>query len=229
MDKPIQLPPAEAYALWAADYDHTPNALLALEERCLGPLLDDKHGQRVIDVACGTGRWLQRLAESGANAVGVDITRAMLQLAIAKPHMAGRCAKADARRLPFSGGSAHVVLTSFLLGYLPDPRPLFDELARVTRTNGLVLAAEIHPDAIRSGWRRTFRHGDHVYEPKHYPHTFDDISQAAELTRVLELEAHLSHHFEEPERALFEQAGRHDFDEIRKTPAIWIGVWRRKP
>ena len=227
MSHPVRLPPTEAYTLWSADYDQTPNALLTLEERCLAGLLGDARGKCVIDVACGTGRWLQRLVASGAKAIGVDLTRAMLKQAVSKPNLAGRCVEADATRLPFADRSAHVLLSSFLLGYVPHPQPLFEELARVNRPDGRVFVTEIHPEALCSGWRRTFRYGDQIYEPEHHPHTIDDITQAAEQTTGLELENLTHYHFDEPERTIFEKAGRDDFDEIRKTPAIWIGIWRR--
>ena len=50
------------FAAWAEVYDNDPNPLLALEERYLTRLLPDIQGKNALDVGCGTGRWLQRLA-----------------------------------------------------------------------------------------------------------------------------------------------------------------------
>src|SRR5438093_9518271 len=63
----------EGYELWAPAYDRDPNHLLALEERTLKPLLPDLTGQQVLDLGCGTGRWLELLLDLAARrAVGVD-------------------------------------------------------------------------------------------------------------------------------------------------------------
>ena len=40
----------EGYKRWAATYDRTPNPLLALEQRCLLPLIPDLAGKRVLDL-----------------------------------------------------------------------------------------------------------------------------------------------------------------------------------
>ena len=48
----------EGYERWAPTYDHDPNPLLALEERQLKLMIPPLKGKRVLDLACGTGRWL---------------------------------------------------------------------------------------------------------------------------------------------------------------------------
>ncbi|PYV20619.1 MAG: hypothetical protein DMG27_22585 [Acidobacteria bacterium] len=85
----------EGYELWAPAYDRDPNHLLALEERTLKPLLPDLAGQQVLDLGCGTGRWLELLLDLGARrAVGVDRSRAMLRVAATKPRLRGRLVEA---------------------------------------------------------------------------------------------------------------------------------------
>jgi ubiquinone/menaquinone biosynthesis C-methylase UbiE len=223
---PIQLPPSKAYERWADCYDVTSNPLLTLEERCIGPLLHDVKGQSLIDVGCGTGHHLQTLVAAGARAVGVDLTQAMLSHAAAKPGAMGRCAQADALRLPFEGGVADIVLGSLLVGYVSDVSALFTELVRVARPGGCVLLSELHPEAVRSGWRRTFRVAGQLYEPQYTAHSIDSVQDAAKSTGALELVAMSDHCFEEPERAVFENAGKTNFDKLQGTLALWIGLWR---
>ena len=62
------VPMAEGYQRWALTYDDDPNPLLAREERHLLPLLAALHGKRILDLACGTGRWLEKLTGLGAGA-----------------------------------------------------------------------------------------------------------------------------------------------------------------
>ena len=226
MARPIPLPPSEAYEKWAGSYDTNPNPLLALEERSVGPLLHDLAGQTLIDVGCGTGRRLQGLVTVGARAVGVDLTRAMLARSAAKRGLTGRCAQGDAIRLPFGSDAADIVLGSLLVGYVSDVRALFAELVRVACPGGRVLLSELHPEAVRLGWRRTFRAGGRVYEPEYTAHSIDSIHDAAASTGGVELVAMSEHGFEEPERALFEDAGKTNFDELEGLPALWIGLWR---
>ena len=69
----------EGYERWAPTYDRDPNPLLALEERQLKLMIPPLEGKRVLDLACGTGRWLAWLMKGGARTgVGVDFSPAML-------------------------------------------------------------------------------------------------------------------------------------------------------
>ena len=50
-----------AFNEWAHVYDKGANPLVALEERFLKGLMPSIEGKDVLDVGCGTGRWLERL------------------------------------------------------------------------------------------------------------------------------------------------------------------------
>src|SRR5262245_20711770 len=76
----------EGYERWAPAYDLTVNPVLALEERHIMPLLGTFEKGAVLDLACGTGRWLQKLVDRGAGiGVGIDSSAAMLRVANEKP------------------------------------------------------------------------------------------------------------------------------------------------
>src|SRR5579884_2692276 len=82
---------SEGYGLWAASYDDGRSPLLALEQRCLEPLLPAIGGQEILDVGCGTGRWLERLLQLGGTRVfGADFSGEMLRYAAHKPQLANR-------------------------------------------------------------------------------------------------------------------------------------------
>lgn len=96
-------------------------------------------GQKVLDVACGTGVVARRVAgQIGAeNVVGVDLNDAML--AVAKrvaPEIDWR--QADVTELPFPGGSFDAVLCQAALMFFPDRSKAMGEMARVTRPGGTV-------------------------------------------------------------------------------------------
>ena len=153
---------AQAYALIAQHYDEQLNPLLALEERILSPLLPSVAGKCVLDVGCGTGRWLARLAGQGPRELwGVDASPAMLRVAAAKVGDAAVLGVASATDLPIATGAADVVICSFVASYIEDMAAFAREVRRVCRAGATVLLTDLHPRTTRKlGWKRAFRSGD---------------------------------------------------------------------
>lgn len=147
----------EGYERWAPTYDHTPNPLLAREERYLLPLLAGVRKKRVLDLACGTGRWLEKLAPHVESAVGIDRSGGMLRVASTKCRIGGRFARAECVSLPFQTAVFDLVICSFALGHIHDLGLLVRELARVTNSGADLFITDLHPDAYRQGWRVGFR------------------------------------------------------------------------
>src|SRR5271156_3883282 len=87
MSRPQTLNPAEAYALWAHSYPaHAHNPVMQAEERAmLGLMPAALQGQTVLDVGCGSGRYILHALQRGATRVsGVDLSPEMLQRAAAE-------------------------------------------------------------------------------------------------------------------------------------------------
>src|SRR3954453_2647499 len=68
---------SDGYAAWSETYDVVPNPLIDVEERTLRPLLADLPAGDALDVACGTGRVTEILAELGHRVVGIDPSEEM--------------------------------------------------------------------------------------------------------------------------------------------------------
>ncbi|MGD1093062.1 MAG: methyltransferase domain-containing protein [Bryobacteraceae bacterium] len=203
--------PREGYRRWAPTYDESPNPMVALEARCVAEWLEHKPGQRLIDVGCGTGR---RINSTGG--IGIDFSREMLE----RTQAAGRIVQGDAIRLPFASGVADIVLCSLTLSYLFPARAAVNEMRRVARPGGLVIVTDVHPQAIQHGWKHSFRSGSLVYEIENRPYSLDDLPQDG-------LEETCDVFFGEPERPIFERAGKIDyFAEACRLPAIWMLKWR---
>jgi len=100
----------------------------------LGPLED----QRVLEVACGTGRFTVMLAERGADVVGVDISAAMLEEGREKAQAAGvsdtlEFMRGDAARLPFPDDHFDSVIAMRFFHLADTPASFLSEMCRVSR------------------------------------------------------------------------------------------------
>jgi SAM-dependent methyltransferase len=212
----------EGYRLWAESFDASGSPIVALEARHLAPWLADLAGLRVIDVGCGTGRWMKFATARGAQAIGTDITREMLRKAA---HTNRALVEADGRRLPFRDACADMVLCTLTIGHMRPVGDALRELGRIARPGGHVIVTDFHPEALRRGWKRTFSNAGETCEIETSPYSLDELSCS-----LLELEQFRELSFDEPERHLFTAAGKPTlFDQGRGMPAIWIAQFRRRP
>ena len=109
--------------------------------RAVVDLADVKPAEKVLDVACGTGNAALLAAERGAEAVGVDLEPALLEIARAQAPGA-QFVVGDAAALPFGDAQFDATLSVFGVMYAPDQERAAAELVRVTKAGGrIVLAA----------------------------------------------------------------------------------------
>lgn len=232
-----QEPPAEerrilsvecGYDLWAERYDVEPNPLLALERRLLAPLLPDVRGKRVLDLACGTGRWLNELLLDGARArIGIDLSRAMIAAARRKPRLRGRLVRADIRVLPLPSACMDLVICSFAVRHFEEIGGFASEVARVASPGATVFISDMHPEAHQRGWRTGFRTGDEAVEIPTYCHALADL-QSAFAASGFRLTKCIEGSFEAPERVMFERAWRVElFDQFAGCPAAFVARFGR--
>jgi malonyl-CoA O-methyltransferase len=223
----MQIGVQEGHAIWSAVYDETPNPLLDLESRTVTPWLPPLRGQTFVDVACGTGRWTELAAEQGAHVFGADFCAPMLARAARGAFTRSRFVQADALQLSFTDGLADFCVCAFAAGYMKSPGQLVAELARITAPGGHVLITDIHPTAIASGWRRSFRRAGDVYEIDNRAHSIAEYL-AASRGQGLTVEHFAEASFGEPERAIFRACGREQsFAGMCLIPAIFAVLWRR--
>ena len=219
---------AEGYERWADFYYDAPNPLLAREERYLGPLLSDLHGNTSLDLACGTGRWLEKLvANGGAVGIGIDSSLAMLRVAARKKAIRGHLARAACESLPLPSESFDFVICSFALGHVADLGCMAKELSRVTKMNADVFVSDLHPDAYARGWRVGFRDGATALQIQVQPRSTEQILQAFSANGFECLE-YLPLFLGEPEQPLFAQTGKAaSFADACRLPAVLICHFRR--
>lgn len=144
--------PQEVAAMFdgvAERYDLT-NDVLSLGQdrlwrRAVVRALAARRGERVLDLAAGTGTSAQPLTDAGAYAVACDFSVRMLQVGRRHrpqlPFVAG-----DALRLPFGDATFDAVTMSFGLRNVHDPDAALREMLRVTQPGGRLVVCEFsHP------------------------------------------------------------------------------------
>lgn len=111
----------------------------------LGPILVDacgiSAGQRVLDVAAGTGNVAIRAAEAGADVVAADLTPENFEAGRHEAREHGvelAWVEADAQALPFDDDAFDVVTSSIGAIFALDHEAVADELVRVCRPGGTI-------------------------------------------------------------------------------------------
>ena len=98
-------------------------------------------GQRILDLAAGTGTSSAALAEHGAFVVASDISLGMLQQGrLQQPDL--DFVAGDALSLPFPDDTFDAVTISYGLRNVEDTRAALTEMLRVTRPGGRVVIAD---------------------------------------------------------------------------------------
>jgi demethylmenaquinone methyltransferase/2-methoxy-6-polyprenyl-1,4-benzoquinol methylase len=129
----------------AARYDLT-NDVLSLGQdrlwrRATINALGCEPGDRVLDIAAGTGTSSEPLADAGVDVVPADFSLGMLRVGRRRrPDMPFTAA--DAMHLPFDDASFDAVTMSFGLRNVADPAVALAEFRRVTRPGGTLVVCE---------------------------------------------------------------------------------------
>jgi demethylmenaquinone methyltransferase/2-methoxy-6-polyprenyl-1,4-benzoquinol methylase len=171
----------------AAGYDRTNTVLSmgndrfwrAATTRAVAP----RRGQRILDLAAGTGASSVSLARSGATVIAADFSPGMIAEG-ERRHGAGSpgggipnlsFVQADATDLPFQDGEFDTVTMSFGLRNVNDPKRALRELYRVTKPGGRLVVCEFsHPPS------RTFNGLYRFYNNRVLPVVAKSVSSNAE-------------------------------------------------
>ena len=121
----------------------------------VGPVLveacDIARGQRVLDVAAGTGNVAIRAAMRGAHVIASDITTENFDAGRAEADANGveiEWVEGNAQALPFADGEFDVVTSVFGAIFAPDHRRVADELVRVCRAGGVIGMTSFIPEGV---------------------------------------------------------------------------------
>ncbi len=127
----------------AASYDRwyeTPLGAFVdrVEREAVFGLLQPMPGERILDVGCGTGRYVLDLLDLGTDPIGVEPSAGMLAAAIARspPDASPVFARGVAERLPFASGVFDAAVFVTTLEFVSDVDASLAEAVRVTKGGG---------------------------------------------------------------------------------------------
>ena len=124
-------------------------------------------GQRVLDVAAGSGNVAIRAAEAGADVVAADLTPENFEAGLREARARGvelEWVEADAEALPFGDGEFDVVTSSLGAIFAPDHQAVADELVRVCRPGGTIGMVNFTPEGLAAEFFALF--GRHAPPPR---------------------------------------------------------------
>ena len=164
-------------------------ALLALVREC--------GAQQILEVGCGTGRWLAELQAVAHRVYGLDLSPGMLGQA-RQQDARFRLMCAHATRLPFPGAAFDLVFCVNALHHFDAPRVFISEARRLLRPGGALAVVGMDPHTGRDDW--------YVY------HYFEG-TLAADLARFPSagtiLDWMIASGFDQVERRVAEHISRH--------------------
>jgi SAM-dependent methyltransferase len=106
-------------------------------------------GQRVLDVACGTGVVAITAARAGAKVNGLDLTPQLLERAKENAELAGVAIdfrQGDVEQLPFDNAAFDVVLSQYGHMFAPRPDVAIGEMLRVLEPGGTIAFSTWPPE-----------------------------------------------------------------------------------
>jgi SAM-dependent methyltransferase len=106
-------------------------------------------GQKVLDVACGTGVVAVTAARTGGRVSGLDLTPELLEHAKENARLAGVSIdfrQGDAEQLPFDDAAFDVVLSQYGHMFAPRPEVAVAEMLRVLKPGGTIAFSTWPPE-----------------------------------------------------------------------------------
>ena len=219
-----------AFDALSRSYDTQINPLLLLERRYLERMIPDISGRDTCDAGCGSGRWLNYLAEKKPRSLtGIDTSPAMIQVAQQRKIPGVELFRCACEETPFPERSFDLILSSFVLSYIDDMERMAAEIDRIARDECDLFLSDMHPETqYQLGWKRAFPSSQGEIRFESVRHNLRNV-----LTGFTDLGwetcAAVEAEFGTPEREVFEAAERLDrFIEADGYPAIYILHLRKR-
>lgn len=190
MTSDIYINKQKLFDRWAPHYDCLLTTVFyqAVHKRLVEYVELDQQS-KVLDLGCGTGRLLHRLAIKfpTLEGTGLDLSTEMISQAQQTNQHADSInyRHGNAEALPFGDEQFDAVFNTISFLHYPNPQKVLSEISRVLRPNGCFYLADYTvPEAINTGYFPFFAGGLTFYSPK----------QREQLGMAADLE-YLSHYY----------------------------------
>ncbi len=144
-------------------------------------------GRNVLEIGCGTGLLLQRIARFAREAKGVDLSPGMLERARARGL---DVVEASATALPFPDHAFDVTCSFKVLAHVPEIELALAEMARVTRPGGHVIAEFYNPYSLR-GLVKRFGPKGRIAEGKNEGDVYTRFDSPGQVRRLVPPGCHI--------------------------------------
>jgi ubiquinone/menaquinone biosynthesis C-methylase UbiE len=143
----------------------------------------------VLEVGCGTGLILNRIAPLARRAVGLDLSPGMLAVARERGL---EVVEGSARELPFEDASFDLLYSFKVLAHVPDLARVFSEMARVVRPGGRLVLEFYNRQSLR-WWVRRLRPAGKIGDRRTEDDVYTRFHTQRELLGLLPDELQFSH------------------------------------
>jgi ubiquinone/menaquinone biosynthesis C-methylase UbiE len=215
----------EAYDIWAENYDAQPgNLMLDLDEILFTKLLSglSLENNTVVDIGCGTGRhWGKIFQQNPASLTGFDVSPGMLEKLTTKFPESKTYVIMDNHFEDIADNTYDVILSTLTVAHIKDIESALKTWCKITKQQGDMIITDFHPNALASGGRRTFRHGDKHIAVQNFVHTTDSIKHIL-LKEGFTAIAHQEIKVDETVKHYYEQQNAlHVYEKFKDQPIIY--------
>lgn len=121
-------------------------------------------GGALLDIGCGTGLFVEKYLRHGGTAVGIDLSRNMIERARA------RCGCSDftlgtGESIPFSDNTFDAISSLLVFSYVRDPQAMLKEAYRVLRPGGAISICTLGKKLLTSGIPVIYRVSEKIRIP----------------------------------------------------------------
>lgn len=106
-------------------------------------IVKENQYKKILDVCCGTGNQLKLLKRHGIDGTGIDLSKAMLEIA-ESGKIKAICYEQDAENIDFSDKSFDMTMTTFALHEKSNSsaKTILNEMIRLTKQNGHLIVVD---------------------------------------------------------------------------------------
>jgi ubiquinone/menaquinone biosynthesis C-methylase UbiE len=214
-----------AYDIWAENYDSQPgNLMLDLDEILFTKLLEglSLENKTIADIGCGTGRhWGKIFRQNPSSLTGFDVSQGMLKKLNDKFPKAKTYVITDNHFEDIADNIYDVILSTLTVAHIKDIEDALQTWCRITKKHADIIITDFHPNALASGGKRTFRHGDKHIAVQNFVHTTDIIKQIL-LKNGFAVIAHQEIKVDESVKHYYEQQNAlHVYKKFKGQPIIY--------